>query len=219
MLETDLKRVEAGSAMYSRPFLKTYDWLALGFNCRYVWKCPSDNMLEHYNKHVSANHLDIGVGTGYFMDNCKYPADNPRIALMDLNPNPLHIARKRLTRYNPEIYQRNALEPFDIDAPNFDSVGMMNLIHCIPGNIKTKGIVFEHVKAVMNPGAVLFGSTILYRGVKRNAMATYLTKVNNRSGVMNNMEDSLDDLKEELQRNFSESSVETIGCVALFRAR
>lgn len=218
-MEADMKRVEAGSAMYSRPFLKVYDWVALSFNCQYIWKCPSDNMLEHYNKNVSANHLDIGVGTGYFMEHCKYPSDNPRIALMDLNPNTLQVTSKRLARYNPKTYQRNALAPFDIDAPPFDTVGMMNLIHCIPGNIKTKGIVFEYAKEVMNPGAVLFGSTILYLGVQRNAMATYLTKFNNKTGVMNNIEDSLDDLKDDLKKRFSESSVDLIGCIALFRAR
>ena len=29
-----------------------------------------DVMLEMYRKHLTANHLDIGVGTGYFIDRC-----------------------------------------------------------------------------------------------------------------------------------------------------
>jgi hypothetical protein len=138
---------------------------------------------------------------------------------MDLNANSLRAASKRLIRYKPEVYQRNVLEPFDINTPAFDSIGMMNLLHCLPGNIRTKTVVFEYAKAVMNPGAVVFGSTLLYEGVKRSAWATLALKYNNKKGFMDNMNDSLEDLRESLQRSFSESSVKVIGCEALFWAR
>ena len=111
------------------------------------------------------------------------------------------------------------MEPFDIDAPAFDSIGMMNLLHCLPGNLETKAMVFEHAKAVMNPATVVFGSTILYEGVKRNALATLAMKYANRKGWMDNMNDSLEDLRESLQSSFCESSVKVIGCEALFWAR
>jgi 2-polyprenyl-3-methyl-5-hydroxy-6-metoxy-1,4-benzoquinol methylase len=176
-------------------------------------------MLELYDQHVSANHLDIGVGTGYFMDKCKFPGTSIRLALMDLNANSLRAASKRLIRYKPEVYQRNVLEPFDINAPAFDSIGMMNLLHCLPGNLRTKTIVFENAKAVMNPGAVVFGSTILYEGVKRTARATLAIKYSNKKGWMANMNDSLADLRDSLQRSFSDNSVQVIGCEALFWAR
>jgi len=138
---------------------------------------------------------------------------------MDLNANSLRAASKRLIRYKPEVYQRNVLEPFDINAPAFDSIGMMNLLHCLPGNMETKTIVFEYAKAVMNHGAVLFGSTILYEGVKRNAWATVAIKYSNKKGWMDNMNDSLEDLRESLQLSFVDSSVKVIGCEALFWAR
>ena len=213
------ERVQAGIVLYSRFILAIYDWCILGYNCRFLWECPTHYLLELYNQHVSANHLDIGVGTGYFMDKCKFPGTNIRLALMDLNANSLRAAGKRLVRYKPEVYQRNALEPFGINAPAFDSVGMMNLLHCLPGNLKTKTIVFEYAKAVMNPGAVIFGSTILYEGVKRNARATWVIKASNKMGFMANMNDSLEDLRESLQHSFSDSYVKVIGCEALFWAR
>lgn len=219
MTKNTREQVEAGIALYSRFFLSIYDWMVLGFACRFLWECPSRPMLELYNEHVSANHLDIGVGTGYFMDHCKFPVTNPRLALMDLNPNSLRAASKRLARYSPEVYQRNALEPFNIDGPAFDSVGMMNLLHCLPGNMNAKGTVFEHVRSVLNPGAIVFGSTILYKGVKRNLFATLSMKMNNRKGIMTNMEDDAEGLQENLRRHFSESSVQVIGCEALFWAR
>jgi 2-polyprenyl-3-methyl-5-hydroxy-6-metoxy-1,4-benzoquinol methylase len=184
-----------------------------------LWECPAFHLLDLYNQHVSNNHLDIGVGTGYFLDKCKFPGTNVRLALMDSSINPLTAASKRLTRYKPEVYQRNASNSFDINTQPFDSIGMMNLLHCIPGDLKTKAIVFEHAKEVMNPKAVIFGSTILYKGVKRNTLATWAIKYYNKNGSMANMNDSLEDLQESLHNNFSDSSVKVIGCEALFWAR
>ena len=218
-MPTTRERTEAGIALYSRFILTIYDWYFLGYQCRFYWRCPAYYLLELYNQHVSSNHLDIGVGTGYFIDKCKFPSTSIRLALMDLNANSLQAASKRLIRYKPEVYKRNVLEPFGIDAPAFDSIGMMNLLHCLPGNMETKTIVFEYAKAVMNPGAVVFGSTILYEGVKRSAWATLALKYSNKKGWMDNMNDSLEDLRESLQRSFSESSVKLIGCEALFWAR
>ncbi len=218
MSDTNEKRIEKAVGLYSPLFLAAYDWLALGFNCRFVWQCPSAHMLELYNRFVSPNHLDIGVGTGYFMDHCNFPVTKPRIALMDLNVNSLNFASRRLSRYNPEVYQRNALVPFDIDVPKFDSIAMINLLHCLPGNMDTKATVFENVKAVMNPGAVVFGSTILSNSTRRNPLATLILKVDNRMGILTNLDDTIDDLEENLSRHFSDSSVQVIGYIALFRA-
>lgn len=219
MAEVTAKQVQAGIALYSRVFLAVYDWFALGFSCRLIWKCPVHHMLRLYNEHVSDNHLDIGVGTGYFMDHCQFPVANPSLALMDLSPNSLRVAGKRLSRYQPEVYQRNVLEPFEIDAPPFDSVGIMNLLHCLPGDLKSKGVVFENIKRVLTTGGTVFGSTILTRGIKRNLIATLILKKINRWGFMSNADDDVASLQELLRHHFSESSVTVIGYEALFWAR
>jgi hypothetical protein len=132
---------------------------------------------------------------------------------------PSRVAGRRLRRYKPEVYQRSVTEPFNLNTPAFDSVSMMNLLHCIPGDIKTKTILFEHAKEVMNPKAVFFGATILYKGVKRNAWASFAIKHSNKKGYMFNLDDSLEDIEKGLQAVFSESSVKVIGCEALFWAR
>ena len=212
-------RVRAGTKLYSRFILAIYDSFMLGCNCRLLWNCPSRSLLDMYNRYASANHLDIGVGTGYFMDKCESPDFGVRLALMDLNPNSLRAAGKRLRRYKPEVYRRNALGPFALNAPAFDSVGMMNLLHCLPGDLKTKAVVFEHAKAVMNPGAVLFGSTILYEGIVPNAPAALTLKWCNRMRFMSNLHDTLADLREGLARSFPQSSVSMIGREAVFWAR
>lgn len=205
--------------MYTRYVLAIYDWALLGLNCRFIWKCPSHHMLSLYNNYVTANHLDIGVGTGYFMHHCRFPSSNPRLALMDLNPNSLDAAQRRLARYYPETYLRNALEPFNIDAPPFDSIGITNLLHCLPGDMKTKEVVLKNAKSMLNPGGVLFGSTILYSVAKPNMMASVALKSVNKRGIMSNMNDDVEVLRNNLGIHFSESSVRQIGYVALFHAK
>jgi SAM-dependent methyltransferase len=218
MEDSNIERIKAAQSLYAKPLLAVYDWLLLGLHCRFVWRCPSHHMLELYNRYVSVNHLDVGVGTGYFLDQCKFPTANPRLALMDLNSNCLEVSGKRLARYKPSVYQMNVLEPINIDTPGFDSIGIMNLLHCLPGNVKSKGVVFNNLKVLLNPNGVVFGSTFLYGGVQRSLLATYSLHLTNRWGLMTNMEDDLEGLKGILVQHFVHSIVQVIGCVGLFVA-
>lgn len=212
------EEVEAGHAFYTKRVLALYDPAILGFFSRVAWKCPSSRLLQHYNAHVSSNHLDVGVGTGYFLDKCEFPTPKPRIALMDLNETCLDVAAKRIERYAPERYTANVLEPIVSDAPKFDSVGMNYLLHCLPGTMQSKGVVFTHLKAVANPGAVFFGATLLHDGVTRNWYARQVMDRNNKHGIFSNADDSLDALRAVLSEHFAEPTVEVVGCVGLFRA-
>jgi hypothetical protein len=218
MEDSNIERIKAAQSLYTKPLLAVYDWLLLGLHCRFVWRCPSHHMLELYNRYVSVNHLDVGVGTGYFLDQCKFPTANPRLALMDLNSNCLEVSGKRLARYKPSVHQMNVLEPSNIDTPGFDSIGIMNLLHCLPGNVKSKGVVFNNLKVLLNPNGVVFGSTFLYGGVQRSLLATYTLHLTNRWGLMTNMEDDLEGLKGILVQHFVHSIVQAIGCVGLFVA-
>lgn len=213
------KQVEAGQAIYNKYVLAAYDLLVLGVSCQLFWRCPSHRMETQYNNFLSNNHLDVGVGTGYFLDHCQFPSDNPRIALMDLNKNSLNYTAERIVRYAPEAYCRNILEPISIPAENFDSVGINFLLHCVPGDLSEKSAIFDHLKAVMHPNAVIFGSTILHVGVSPNWLAKRLMNTYNNKGVFSNLDDSAEGLKRELEARFSDVSVEVVGCVALFSAR
>src|SRR4030042_4934822 len=217
--ENAVREIWSGQSLYTRLFLSVYDWLALGLHCRFLWNCPSNRMLDLYKQNITANHLDVGVGTGYFLDRCKFPTANPRLALMDLNPDCLERAAKRVARYNPAKYRRNVLEPISIDIQKFDSIGMMNLLHCLPGDIRSKGVVFEKLRSLLNDGGVIFGSTILYRGVERSPLATCMLKLSNRLGFMTNLNDDPEGLKKVLGQHFSQSWLKVIGCVALFWGR
>ncbi|MDE0142920.1 MAG: class I SAM-dependent methyltransferase [Caldilineaceae bacterium] len=213
------EQVRAGQAVYTKRSLRLYDLVVLGLTNRLVWKCPTPGLLAHYNRHVSANHLDVGVGTGYFLERCRFPSDAPRIALLDINRSSLAFAAARIAQRTPEKYLRNVLEPLSIDAANFDSVGLNYLLHCLPGAIGSKSVVLDHLKAHMNPGAVLFGSTLLQGGVSRGWAARRLMAFYNGKGIFCNRDDHLQGLEQALAQRFPDHSIQVAGCAALFSAR
>jgi len=86
-------------------------------------------------------------------------------------------------------------------------------------SVPSKAVAFDHVKRVLNPGAVIFGSTILQGGVPRSWLARGLMGVYNKKGIFSNAEDGLEALELALNQRFSDVVVTTEGCVALFSAR
>jgi 2-polyprenyl-3-methyl-5-hydroxy-6-metoxy-1,4-benzoquinol methylase len=208
--------VKAGQAVYTKGTLSMYDIGVVVISNHYIWRCPSSLIKAHYNANVSSNHLDVGVGTGYFLDRCQFPSDNPRVALMDMNTNSLEFTSKRLERYQPETYQHNALEEISTPIQSFDSVGTNYLLHCLPGAITDKAIIFDHIKSLLNPGARVFGSTILQGGVERSWLAKMVMALYNKRGIFSNSQDSLEGLRSALFQRFEYVRIEVVGCVALF---
>lgn len=215
--------VHAGQAVYSRRVLSLYDWFVLGFSNRCIWRCPTRCLEELYRRHLSRNHLDVGVGTGYFLDRCGPTGDDrsapPRIALMDVNPTCLETAAQRIARYRPQSLQRNILEPVAADGPPFHSIAINYVLHCLPGTMGEKAIVFDHLRPLLAPGGVIFGSTILAGGVASSLMARWLMAAYNRKGIFGNRHDTLEALQQALAERFDAWHVDTRGCVALFSAR
>ncbi|MCA8990862.1 MAG: methyltransferase domain-containing protein [Planctomycetaceae bacterium] len=213
------EQVEAGQAVYTERLLKWYDFIVLQVSNRWIWKCPTTKLLAWYNQHVTANHLDVGVGSGYFPDHCMFPADSPRVALMDLNQTALDYAAKRIARYAPATYQRNVLEPVAFPDEKFDSIAVNYLLHCVPGTMVSKAVVFDSLKPLLNPGGVLFGATLLQGGVKRGLLARCLMSHYNRKGIFCNEQDNLADLEAALKDRFQDVTIEIVGAVALFSGR
>lgn len=211
--------VYASQAAYTRVALRLYDAIVYGFNCPFVWRCPKSQIVELYNSNVRARHLDIGVATGRLLDECRFPVAGPEITLMDLNPNALATASRRLKRYAPLTYQANVLEPWGLAPGAYDSVGMTGLIHCLPGTMPEKAVVFEHAKAVLAPGGVFFGTTILGQGVEHSWLSRAVLRSSNRWGIVSTANDSLEALETGLARVFEAYEVRVQGVLALFSAR
>lgn len=210
--------VEAGQAVYTPRMLRVYDLWVLGVSNRFIWRCPTPKLLAWYDRHVTGHHLDIGVGTGYFLDRCRFPTDSPKLALLDLNPNSLAATAERVARYAPETFRRNVFEPFDLAGRTFDSIGMNYLLHCLPGDTRAKQVVMQHAADVLQPGGVLFGATLLSSGVRRSYVARRLMNFYNSKGFFGNAQDSLCDLQETLSQVFPRVQIEISGCAALFAA-
>lgn len=213
------EQVQKGQAVYSIKVLNVYDILVLGVSNRWIWQCPTPILLDWFNEHVSSQHLDIGVGTGYFLDHCRFPTTPPKLTLMDLNPNTLNYANGRLARYQPQLIEHDVFQTLsDVPKALFDSVSINYLLHCLPGDMPAKAVVFDHVLPLLSGNGVLFGSTILQGGVTRNGAAKRLMALYNKKGIFSNTQDSLESLKSELQARFSNVRIEITGCVARFAA-
>jgi len=212
---------DAGAAIYTRQILSIYDVAVVGFSNQLVWCCPASVMVDFYNANISANHLDVGVGTGYYLDKCRFPTPTPRIDLLDLNPNSLNVTAQRLQRYAPTTHLANVLEPLSLDTMDatFDSIALGYLLHCLPGTMVSKQIVFDNLKPLLNPNGVLFGTTILGQNIQPNPLAWLLMRVYNSRAIFSNTEDTLANLEAGLKQHFKDYAVKVVGCVALFTGR
>jgi SAM-dependent methyltransferase len=213
-----LEEVEAGQAIYSPMVLRTYDWIVLGLSNHLLWRCPTVELRRLYDANVSDRHLDVGVGTGYFLDKAKWPTANPAVTLLDLNPNCLRLASKRIRRFVPRTVLADILEPLPPLGP-YDSVGLCYLLHCIPGTISDKAVAFDHLKPALAPGARIFGATILQGEVRRSRPAQALMDLYNRKRIFSNANDTLKDLGHALRTRFRDVTIRVKGAVALFEAR
>ncbi|UVF22206.1 class I SAM-dependent methyltransferase (plasmid) [Microvirga terrae] len=211
--------VVAGQAVYTPRTLDLYDLVVLGLSNALIWKCPTGRLLEQYNRHVAARHLDVGVGTGWFLDHCRFPNRQPQITLLDLNQACLARAAARISRYQPKVVQANVLEPIGAAMDPFASIGLNYVLHCLPGPLVQKAVVFDHLKPFLAPGGVVFGSTLLSEGVERSRSAQVLMRFYNKRGIFSNQSDGLEDLRRELAVRFDDVRVRVIGCAALFVAR
>ena len=68
-----------GAAAYTPLTLAFYDLAVLQFSNSFVWQCSSHVLLDFYDQHISDKHLDIGVGTGYFLDRCRFPSERQKL--------------------------------------------------------------------------------------------------------------------------------------------
>jgi len=212
--------VEAGQRVYTPFTLRVYDLLVLGFLNRFVWRCRSSKMLERYDSHVGARHLDVGVGTGWFLDHCRWPVESPKITLLDLNENSLTAASDRIRRYAPATVQANVLDRVDLGDAHFDSIGANFLFHCLPGGLEGKAAtVASNLRPYLASGGVLFGSTILGRGVSHNLFGRRLLRLYNRKRIFSNLEDDQRGLEQGLASELTDVQIEVVGAVALFAGR
>ena len=202
---------------YTKLGLHVYDPLIVNLVAPRVWGCDADVLIDHYRKHVTPNHADLGVGTGFFLDRCGF--EPRRLALIDLQPNCLEYTARRLSRYRPSTYLRDVLDTVaEIPGGPFDSVALGGIIHCLAGALPFKSRIFDNIRSLTRPGTRIFGYTLVHDGVRQRASRRLVHPLLNRLRVIDNANDRLGDLHQALATRFIDSNVELIGCMALFSA-
>jgi len=247
-LDDDTKEKRSlGARIYSHWTLKIYDFWVLGISNSYAWRCPTSSiLLPFFKANFSSNHLDVGVGTGYFpaaaVSNQSAtseadPNEIQRITLVDLNPNCLSAAAGRIGAAEPTLPVRafvaDAFEPLPLQSGNneagkdeavgrerFDSISLFYLLHCLPGPCAAKARIFENLKTHLTEEGALYGTTILGQGenIRFNWFGRALMWIYNQKGVFDNCGDTEKLFIEALEKNFEEVEAKVVGCVLLFKA-
>jgi SAM-dependent methyltransferase len=205
-----------GQRDYTSLVLNLYDPLVLGPIARYVWRCPTPDLVEWYRRHVRNRHLDVGPGTGYFLGRAGLP-DGARVTIVDPNVNVLRHVSRRLTSLDVTAVEADVLKPLPVHGP-FDSAALHLVIHCLPGPLERKATAVANVATVLAPTGVLFGASVLGRSGRHSRAARGLLRLFNRQGGFDNLEDTEDDLHEILGASFEHVEVETRGSIAIFAA-
>ncbi len=193
-----------GVKVYTPTALKLYDWWVLNISNRYAWRCDTDKyLLPHFKNNLGENHMDIGVGTGFYLKRAL--ANINKIALTDLNINSLDYAKKNIVD-NKLTYclQHDIYHKFSNEFnSSFDSISLFYLLHCLPGTMEGKKKVIENISKILTEKGVLYGATILGADVEHNFFGNKLMSVYNKKGIFSNYSDSADALEKVLSCFFT----------------
>ena len=206
----------AGQAEYTRWLLAIYDPWVLGFMARAVWRSPAPPVVERYRRHVGQRHLDVGPGTGYFLDRAGL-LPGTRLTLIDPNPNVLLHAARRLASMNVTTVEADVLKPLPVEG-SFDSVALSHVLHCLPGPLSRKAGAIRNVAAVLALDGVLFGGTVLGRQAKHTRAARAFLWAFNRQGAFDNLADTEEGLRQILEQSFQTVEIDVVGSIAHFTA-
>lgn len=206
----------AGQSDYTRPLLLAYDRVVLGFVSWFVWHCPTSQLVERYRQHIRDPHLDVGPGTGYFLNRSGLP-DGSRVTIVDPNRNVLKLTSQRLKHLDVTAVEADVLKPLPVTGP-FNSAALHLVIHCLPGPLSRKALAVANVAAVLAPTGVLFGASVLGTSGSHSWLARRVLTAFNWRGAFDNLDDSEEGLRQILEASFEHVDLEIVGSAAIFAA-
>jgi ubiquinone/menaquinone biosynthesis C-methylase UbiE len=211
---------ESGASVYSPTVLKLYDLCVNGLSHRFVWQCPTKTvLLPFYKEHLGLKHLDVGVGTGFFIARAGLTSSH-QVGLLDLNENCLRAAAAQVKQAKVRTFRRDIMQPSSEPAnTGYDSISLFHVLHCLPGTMDDKETAIANLKRYLSKTGVLYGVTILGEEAGHNPIGRMLLKLYNDKGIMHNMADTLDGLQLILGRQFRNVQIRRHKKVALFVAR
>ncbi len=205
-----------GQSEYTPFFLKIYDPLILGFFTRVVWRCPTTLLVERYRRHIRPRHLDVGPGTGYFLERAGLPDGQPR-----------HHPR-------PECARPRSCLPAPAAPGHHGGRGRRLQAAAHRWTVRLRRA--ERRDPLPTGTALAQGCGRGQRGCRpradwrplrridpRDFRATHLVvaeilDANNRRGIFDNLGDTQEGLREILEASFEQVELETVGSMAIFAA-
>ena len=163
---------------YDFGVLPFYDMFILHVTCSRAWKAPLTTLLPFFRAHFSDNHLDMGVGTGFFPATVlaeKEPAKQ-QLTLLDLSTTALAKTKRRVEAAAPHVAVRTieadaTALPAMYSANRFDSISASLLLHCIPApaTAKMRGLVAT-ARQLLSSGGVFYGATVLGETARKSTV-------------------------------------------------
>ncbi len=203
--------------VYSKILLSVYDFYVFKCVSPIFFRCPSKVIVDFYLNNISNNHLEVGAGTGFLLKKCLDVGKIQDLSLLDLSENCLEATQKNIKPIETTIYKANILAPLPLSNRKFKSIGLNFVLHCVPGNFKTKGLALLNLGNHLVDDGSIFGSTAIY-DTKQNFMAKFIMDAYNRTGIFNNIHDKKDELEEILHSGFNKVSITQVGNVLFFSA-
>ncbi|KAI4252678.1 MAG: hypothetical protein LQ352_004139 [Teloschistes flavicans] len=214
-----------GAAIYSQSWLLTiYDWWVLGVVSTYAWACSVPQYtLPWFQKNLrKGQHLDIGVGTGYYL--AKSDLTGVQVTLADLNQDALDATRDRLVLEGKvksgetRCILHDITRPLPASCPKFNSMSLYYLLHCMPGPVPAKTVIFSHLKHSLTPDGVISGASILGKDVRHNLFGRLIMTFGNWNGMFDNRGDNAADFDDALREHFDDVETQVRGAIFLWRA-
>lgn len=172
-MSSTMKSSAAGANLYTPLTLRLYDFWVLNITNTYGWRCPTNTvLLPFFQQNLNNNHLDVGVGTGYYLAESTVPPTT-KVTLCDLNAHSLSAAEARFGREDTACLLHDIFKPLPTEE-RFESISMFYLLHCLPGPTSRKTAVFSTLKKNLTDDGVLYGATVLAKGVHHNWMGRVL---------------------------------------------
>ncbi|OAA36474.1 Methyltransferase type 12 [Metarhizium rileyi] len=221
-----MAQTPAEAATYTPLFLLSYDIMVLYLFNLLIWKCPTRTVLRPlFTSALGKRHLDLGVGTGYFPSKALVSPSCPcrEITLVDLNPTPLEVSRRRILQTAPSTrvvaVVADATLPLPLPSDSkFDSISAFYLLHCLAGPADRKNRVFDVARHHLAPDGVFVGATLLPLRKRMGWIARLLLTFLTWHGVLSNDEDKEEVFAQGLRRNFADVDIWIVGVAMCWRA-
>ena len=195
--------------------IKIYDFVVNDLNCKYAWRCHKNNIFKNYQNNLKNNHLEIGPGSGYFLNPKFHQKKIDNLFLMDINQPILKASKENLDKYysNIQTVNHNIFEK-SLNSLQIDSIGINYVLHCVPGSLDNK---LEKLYLNLPKNTNIFGATVISDIDKQTPLSKLELKLLNHKGVFNNKLDFSNNFIDFVERNRLPYSYQIIGNVLIFQ--